>query len=212
MNKRLTLWWVPAAIWLVFSLWYTDLGGPLSDEEVDKAMLYLDGRGISAERRQLMEAFLRNDSGRQFLMVNNIDMNETPPAMPGFDSGASADDYLAHYMEHMYIELLSRASHPVFFGSGLGIVIDVAGIDNALGWDAAALFRYRSRRSFVEIISNPAIGPRHDFKLAAMTKTIAYPVESSLYLSDPRMLLFMLLALISAFIDIALYGQRAKPG
>jgi len=210
MNKRLILWAVPAALWLVFSFWYTDLGGPLSDEEVDEAMLYFDDSGIEPERRKLMEAFLRNDSGRQFLMVNNIDMNENPPPMPGFDPGASADDYMAHYMEHMYTELLSRASHPIFYASGLNITIDVTGIDNAEGWDTAALFRYRSRRTLLEIITNPAIGPRHAFKLAALTKTIAYPVETSLYLSDPRLLLFMLLALISAFIDIALYGRGGK--
>lgn len=76
----------------------------------------------------------------------------------------------------------------------------------------AALFRYRSRRSFLEIITNPDIGPRHEFKLAAMTKTIAYPVESVLYLSDPRLLLFLILALIAAPIDIASYGRSAEKG
>ncbi|MFT5579080.1 MAG: hypothetical protein ACI9WS_001838 [Paraglaciecola psychrophila] len=211
MNKRLILWAVPAVIWLLFSFWYTDLGGPLSDQEVDEAMTFFDSQGIEPKRRQLMQDFLRNDSGRQFLMVNNIDKDEHPPVMPGFSPGASADDYMAHYMEHMYRELLFRASHPIFYASGLNFTIDVAGIDNAEGWDTAVLVRYRSKRTLLEIITNPAIGPRHAFKLAALTKTIAYPVETSLYLSDPRLLLFMLLALIAAFVDIAIYGRPAKP-
>jgi hypothetical protein len=110
----------------------------------------------------------------------------------------------------MYPELFSRACHPVFYASGLGFAADVSGIENAEGWDTAALFRYRSRRSFLEIITNPEIGPRHDFKLAAMTKTIAYPVETSLYLSDPRLLLFLAFGLVTAMIDIFVYG-RGKP-
>ncbi|MEH6558666.1 MAG: hypothetical protein V7708_12765 [Oceanicoccus sp.] len=207
MNKRLLLWGVPSVMWLLFTVWYTDFGGPLSDEEVNKAMAYFDTRGVPPERRRQLQAFFENDSGRQFLMVNNIQMNPNPPPMPGFDAGATSEDYQAHYMEHMYPELLFRACHPVFYASGLGFAADVSGIEDAEGWDTAALFRYRSRRSFLEIITNPEIGPRHDFKLAAMTKTIAYPVETSLYLSDPRLLLFLLFGLVTAMIDIFVYGR-----
>jgi len=211
MNKRLILWGIPAAIWILFTAWYTDFGGPLSDEEVKKAMAYFDARdGLTLKRKQQLQAFFENDSGRQFLMVNNIQMNPSPPTMPGFDADATAEDYSSHYMEHMYPELFSRACHPVFYASGLGFAADVSGIENAEGWDTAALFRYRSRRSFLEIITNPEIGPRHDFKLAAMTKTIAYPVETSLYLSDPRLLLFLAFGLVTAMIDIFVYG-RGKP-
>lgn len=208
MNTRLILWGLPAAVWLVFTLWYTDLGGPLSKAEVAEAMAYFDDRGIAPDRRAAMKAFLANDTGRQFLMVNNIDMNETPPPMEGFGPDATADDYVDHYMEHMYPELLSRACHPAFFGRVAGPAMDISGIEGAESWDQAALFRYRSRRTFVEIVTNPAIGPRHEFKIAAMTKTIAYPVEATLYLSDPRLLLFLVLGLVTAFTDILIYGRK----
>lgn len=155
-----------------------------------------------------MKAFLDNDTGRQFLMVNNIDMSEAPPQMEGFGPEATADDYMNHYMEHMYPELLSRACHPIFFGNAQGITLDVSGIEGAEGWDSVALFRYRSRRSFLEIVTNPAIGPRHEFKLAAMTKTVAYPVEAQLYLSDPRLLLFLVAALLTTVLDILIFGRR----
>lgn len=204
---RKFIWGVPAALWLVFTLWYTDLGGPLTGVEVVDAMAYFDERGIEPERRERMKAFLENDTGRQFLMVNNIDMSEAPPPMEGFGPEATAADYMNHYMEHMYPELLSRASHPIFFGSAQGIVLDVSGIEGAEVWDSAALFRYRSRRTFLEIVTNPAIGPRHDFKLAAMTKTIAYPVEAQLYLSDPRLLLFLVLGFVIALMDILIFGR-----
>ena len=43
-------------------------------------------------------------------------------------------------------------------------------------------------------------GP-HDYKLAALEKTIAYPIETSLYLSDPRFLLALLLIALTALLD-----------
>lgn len=210
MNRRLLLWGIPATVWLLFTIWYTDFGGPLSDEEIAEAMAFIDARGYDAEKRKKLVAFLENDSGRQFLMVNNIDMNENPPPMAGFGADATAADFNAHYMEHMYPELFSRACHPIFYASGLGYAADISGIKGAEGWDKAALFRYRSRRSFLEIITNPDIGPRHEYKLAAMTKTIAYPVETTLYLSDPRLLLFLVFGLVTALLDIMLYGRAIR--
>lgn len=208
MNRRLILWGIPASIWLVFTFWYTDFGGPLSDEEVAEAMAYFDSRGIDPASRGKMKAFLDSDTGRQFLMVNNLDTNETPPPMEGFGPDATASDYMNHYMEHMYPELFSRACHPAFFGSGLGFTADLVGVEGAEGWDSAALFRYRSRRTFLEIVTNPAIGPRHEFKIAALTKTIAYPVEATLYFSDPRLLLFLIFGLVTAVLDILIFGPR----
>ncbi|MBD3646063.1 MAG: hypothetical protein HUJ31_01145, partial [Pseudomonadales bacterium] len=170
MKRRLILWTVPALLWIFFTVWYTDLGGPLTDVEVRDGIALMESRGYDPVRLRKLEAFLRTDSGGQFLMVNNIDLSDDPPPMEGFGPEATADDYVAHYMEHMIPELLSRACHPVFFASGTGYVADLAGIDNAEGWDTAALFRYRSRRDFLSIITHPDIGERHEYKLAALTK------------------------------------------
>ena len=50
------------------------------------------------------------------------------------------------------------------------------------------------------------MGERHAYKLAAMEKTIAYPVEPGLFLSDLRVLLFLLLALAAS-----LFGWLVRP-
>lgn len=208
MNKRMILWGVPVAIWLVFTMWYTDFGGALSDEEVADAMAFFDDRGIEPEFREMMHQFLANDSGRQFIIVNNIDMNETPPPMEGFGPDATSGDYMNHYMEHMYVQLFSRACHPIFAGEGMRFTADLVGIEGGHGWDRGALMRYRSKRTFLEIVMHPDMSSRHDFKVAALTKTIAYPVETQLYYSDPRFLLFLILGLVTALIDILIYGRR----
>ena len=207
MNRRILLWCAPALIWAGFTFWYTDFGGPLSKEEVASAVAYLESSGMEKHRVEAFRTFFEEDTGRQFLMVNNIDINDHPPRMEGFGADATAGDYMDHYMEHMYPELFARACHPVFYATGLGLNVDVSGIEGAEGWDTAALFRYRSRRSFAEIITNPEIGPRHEFKLAAMTKTIAYPVETVLNLSDPRFLLFLIFGFVVAILDILLFRR-----
>ena len=210
MTTRQVFWGIPICIWLLFTYWYTDFGGPLSEAEVAEGIALLAAENYDAERLADIEAFLRRDTGRQFLMVNNIDMNETPPEMPGFGPDATASALIDHYMEHMYKELLKRACHPIFFGNGLGIVVDLDGVDGpaASGWDSAALFRYRSRRSLLEVITHPQMQERHDYKLAAMTKTIAYPVEPRLYVSDLRFILFLALGLVAAFIDNLVFRRR----
>ena len=208
MSKRLLLWLSPAILYALFVIWYTDFGGPLSDEEVDNFVAVLEERGGNPETIAKIEGFLRNDSGRQFLMLNALDMNENPPDVEGAEPGENADQLMARYMEHMIPELLKRASHPVILGDAVYTAIDVVGIDNAEQWTGGAMFRYRSRRTFMEIVSHPAIADKHEFKLAALDKTIAYPIETQIYFGDPRLILGLFLLAVTALLDIALFKLK----
>lgn len=208
MSKRLILWLSPAILYALFVAWYTDFGGPLSDEEVDNFIAVLDERGGNPEIIAKIEGFLRNDSGRQFLMLNALDMNDNPPDVDGAEPGENADQLMARYMEHMIPELLKRASHPVILGDAVYTAIDVVGIDNAEQWTGGAMFRYRSRRTFMEIVSHPAMAGKHEFKLAALDKTIAYPIETQIYFGDPRLILGLFLLAVTALLDIALFKPK----
>ena len=210
MSKRLLLWLSPAIFYALFVAWYTDFGGPLSDEEVDNFVAVLEERGGNPETIAKIEGFLRNDSGRQFLMLNALDMNDNPPDVDGAEPGENADQLMARYMEHMIPELLKRASHPVILGDAVYTAIDVVGIDNAEQWTGGAMFRYRSRRTFMEIVSHPAMAGKHEFKLAALDKTIAYPIETQIYFGDPRLLLGLLLLAVTALLDIALFRTKKE--
>lgn len=212
MTRRKLLWLTPAAIWLLFTYWYTDFGGPLTEEEISVGLEEVKSRGYDAETIAQLETFLRNDTGRQFLMVNNIDMNDNPPQMPGFGPDATASDYVNHYMEHMFPQLLKRACHPIFLSAGVNFVSDVTGVGDAAasGWDSAALLRYRSRRSFLEIVAHSDTQSRHDYKNAGMSKTIAYAVEPTIYVSDLRFVLLLVLGLVTALADILVFGRQRK--
>lgn len=201
MSNRAKRWLGAAVIYGAFTLWYTDFGGPVSSNEIEQWKQTMSSNGVSQQTIEYYEKFLREDTGRQFLMINNIDMNENPPTVKGADPGESAQQLMGRYMEHMFKQMLARASHPVIIGSAPFTTIDLVGIENAESWDQGALFRYKSRRAFMQIISHPSMGGRHHFKVAALDKTIAYPVEPQLYLGDLRLILGLLILALTALID-----------
>ena len=192
-------------IYSSFFIWYTDFGGKLTDDEIQyygnkfESNALKDGRVLEPRIKELLQNFMKEDSGKQFIMVNVIDMSENPTFPDGTVSDESADNLMNEYMEHMYGEILKRASHPVFMGSSVNNSMDLVGIENAEVWETAALFRYKSRRAFLEIVTHPDMNSKHKYKIAALEKTIAFPVETQLYLGDPRLLLgfiFLILGLL----------------
>ena len=88
--------------------------------------------------------------------------------------------------------LFARASHPVIAGDAIFTAMDIVGIEGAESWDSAGLVRYRSKRDLLEIASNPAFGEKHDYKVAALEKTIAFPITTRMNLGDPRLILGLL--------------------
>jgi hypothetical protein len=208
MNKRAQAWLISALVYAAFVIWYTDFGGPLSDAEVDAFVSTMEARDTDPALVASLERFFRNDTGRQFLMVNAIDMNDNPPDVEGAAPGENADQLMDRYLEHMFPELLKRASHPVIVGEAVHTALDTLGIEGAEQWTDAAMFRYRSRRSFMEIIVNPEFSGKHDFKHAALDKTLAYPIETSLYLGDLRLLLGLFLLAVTALLDNLLLSSR----
>ena len=211
-------WLILGSVYIVFFFWYTDIEGALSQEEIQGFLNkheqnIIDNRSSpNLEELQLRMDFLRRfmeeDSGRQFIMVNNIEMDPDPGDVPGANSGESADELLSRYMEHMWPNLLKRASHPIFGGNAISQSMDLVGIEGAETWDQMALMRYKSRRAFMEIVTHPNMMDRHDFKVAAMQKTIAYPVEPFAYFSDLRIILGMLMVIIGLSIQLILISKK----
>ena len=213
MNRTRTIvWLIPALLWGSFAFWYTNTGGPLTDEEIASYLARMEsvGRregaqpGDQALSLAQLKEFMESDTGNSLIMVNLLDLAENPPPIPGAPKDLTARDMLDHYMEFMYPELLSRASHPIYAGRAIAPAMDLSGIEGAENWTTGALLRYRGRRDLLEIATNPLFYERHDFKMAALTKTIAFPVESMLYYADPRFILALLLFSITALIDLFL--------
>ena len=208
MSKNKKNWLIISVIYAAFFSWYTNLGGELSAEEIEFFLAQVEKNAevnnhpFSKDRYNRLKNFMEEDTGKQFIMVNNIDINENPGFVEGAKEGDTADDLLNRYMEYMTPALLKRASHPIFMGYVVNSSMDVFGIDNAETWDRAALMRYKSRRAMMEIATNPVFFGKHDFKIEALEKTIAYPVEPLLYLSDLRLLLFLIFLNLGLILQI----------
>ena len=208
MTIRKLLWLIPLVLYLVFAYWYTNTGGPLKPEEIRSFTQKAIDAGLQPDWIEPLHAFMSSDTGRQFFMVNVIDLNEDPPDVEGAEPGESASQLMGRYMEYMYPALFRRASHPVFFASAVNSSLDLVGIEGAEDWSLVFVMRYRSRRDLVEIATDPEFSSRHDFKVAALTKTIAYPTESRIYMSDPRFLLALILIALVALTDIVAFGRK----
>ena len=199
------IWIGIVVIYAGFFFWYTDIGGKLDGEEIEFFLEKIEenasANSVDLIQISFIKRFMEEDTGRQFLMVNNIDMDEDPEDVEGAEPGESAESLLDRYMEHMYSQLIKRACHPVFAGYAIHPSMDIVGIEGAEIWDQAALMRYKSRRAFMEVVTHPNMLSKHEFKVAALEKTVAYPVETILYPSDPRFLLALMLIILGLFIQ-----------
>ena len=208
------VWLVLAVLYVAFFYWYTSFGGPLTPEEIDHYVGLMQARdpqarGRSAEDVAGVRRFLEADTGDDFVMVNVIELREPPSPVEGVPRSETAGQMLARYMEYMWPALLSRACHPVLMGMAAGPAMDLMGVedlDRAGDWSQAGMMRYRSRRDLLDIATNPEFAGRHEFKVAAMAKTIAYPIDPWFHLGDPRILL-ALLFLVVGFAWQSFYRQ-----
>lgn len=197
MTRLRWIWLSTALLYGVFFSWYTSFGGPLTEQEIDKYLSYFEQRGVEPEQKRALEQFMRSDTGDDFAMINVIDMYATPLQVRGVEPGESSSDVLDKYMQYMYPALFARASHPVFVGDAATSALESMNAPGMRQWTQSALMRYRSRRDMMEITTNPAFSGSHEFKEAAMRKTIAFPLDPWSQLGDPRLVLALILGLIA---------------
>lgn len=204
------IWLTLGIVYCVFFYWYTSFGGPLTAAEIERYLGYFEQRDPppSAEMLAILERFMREDTGDDFVMLNVIDLYETPLPVEGVAPGDSSAEVLNRYMAYMYPALFSRASHPVLFGEAANVAMDLMNAPGMGSWTQGAAMRYRSRRDMLEITTNPAFSGSHAFKVAALEKTIAFPLDPWFQLGDPKLVLALLLGLIGALASWRLAARR----
>ena len=192
------VWSVLAVIYAAFFSWYTSFGGPLTSEEVAWYLAELERVGQPPEDIEGIRGFLENDTGDDFVMLNIVDYREPPLVVEGAPPAEHAQEMVDRYMEFMIPALFARACHPVMLGTGANAAMDLMGIEveDIEVWDQGVLMRYRSRRDLMDILSKPEFAGRHEFKVAAIQKTIAFPLDPWFHLGDPRILLAPMILMI----------------
>ncbi len=208
--RRAAPWLVAFAAYALFRLWYDGIASPLSPAEIDRYGARLAERGLPAERVARLREFLARDTGRDFAMANFIALHDSLAPVGDLRPGASGRDALDRYMAHMTPALLARASHPVLGGEAAASAIEVWGLEGAERWSMVGVVRYRSRRDMIEIATDPRFRDAHVYKLAAMEKTIAVPLDPYFEAGGPRIVVALAL-LAGASLAHAALARRAAP-
>jgi hypothetical protein len=195
-TRRLAPWLAAALLYALFRLWYDGFPSPLTPTEVDGYVANMTERGFPPERIALLRKFLSEDTGDDFVMVNLIEFRAAPESVGDMKPGESGREVLDRYMAYMTPALLARASHPILGGGTAANAIESWGLAGAERWSMAGVVRYRSRRDMIEIASDPRFRDAHVYKIAAMEKTVAVPVDPYFVAGGPRVV--SLLALIAA--------------
>lgn len=204
MRATRVTWAALVAVYLAFFAWYTSFDGPLGPDEVERyvALMAEQNPDATPEQRAALRAFLAADTGDDFVMWNTIEMRATPLAVDGVDPGDTSDEVIGRYMQYMWPALLGRACHPVFLAAAAAPALEMFGMSEGRTWTRGAGMRYRSRRDMMDIATNPAFHGAHQFKIASMEKTFAFPGDPWFHLGDPRLLLGLVLLPVGLLVQL----------
>ncbi len=199
------MWFGIVAFYTLFWVWYTGIGGPLTQQEVDMYMERVERLVSDPEHIAQVRKFLEEDPGGDFLMVNLIQLRDRPLRVGAVTpEESSMDVVMNHYMSYMTLAMALRASHPVLGGDAASAAVDRWGIENGEIWSLSAVFRWRSRRDFMETVTHSQFETAHQYKEAAMQKTISLPIDPALQLAGPRMLMALFLIAVGAVMHLLL--------
>jgi len=126
---------------------------------------------------QTFRTFLEQDDGKEFVMLNLVQLHEDEVMHPLSGEPVNPSELLGEYFGPFSLALLNRGGHPVFQAQTVGGNIDSWNAENNLGFGVAAMMRYKSRRDLVELVIDPAFADGHIYKLAAIERTISYPTQ-----------------------------------
>jgi len=197
-------WILLGVLYGIFFFWYTSFEGPLTEEEVAYFSRVIENSPGGQERLERWQGFMQTDTGDDFAVWNAIDLLDTPRPVAGALPGESAQQVLDRYSTPFMSKALTRAGHVVMLGFSAGRAIDLWGLEGAENWDQGALIRYRSRRDLLEIFEEITADESgiHAFKVAAMEKTLAFPLDPWFQLGDPRLVLGLLFLIIALLLQL----------
>tara|TARA_Y100000385_G_C13103756_1_gene646146 strand:+ start:319 stop:978 length:660 start_codon:yes stop_codon:yes gene_type:complete len=200
-------WSVAFLIYLLFSVWHGALEGPLTPQEIDHyASEY---QKIYPDRdTQRLRALMASDNGKPLYMVNAIKLYDTPQLINGKKAGNSSSEILDTYTKHVFSFLLKHGSYPLYSGNTTFDAVERWGLDDVDEWSSGAVVRYRSMRTMMKMSTDPSFAQFHDYKIAAMEKTIAFPTTSVLTLGGLSIIFPLLLIIICLLIQLRINFKK----
>lgn len=207
-KKSIITWSVLAIVFILFLAWNGAFDKPLSENEIDEYIKKFSELNPDANSERLRE-YMEADDGKPVIMVNAIKLYDTPQPIDGVQAYETSQEALNDYMSFVLPYLLKRGSYPIFSGASLYDSLEVWGIENAEEWTSAALMRYKSRRVMMEMSTDSAFDEFHDSKIAAIEKTVVFPVSSDIHLFDPAIIVGAALIIIGLISQLIIYRKHS---
>ena len=204
---------VPIAYGL-FSLWYFNWQGPITQPEVEHFMAqFAEQEGSRYTEEATFRRFLEQDDGSAFTMLNQVQIYEDDIPHPVTGEMIPGRALLANYFEPFAWALFMRGGHPVFQARTVGGFIDSWNADDNLSFSGTAMMRYRSRRDIAELVMDPKFADGHVYKIAAIERTVSYPTQIIMNGSmPPHIWVFVVLMLLASLAqNVAHWRQRQNP-
>ena len=147
------------------------------------------------QQRENVRQFFLNDDGKDFVMVNLLDLKS-----PREESRKK----LSAYQKIFLGALLRKAGHPVMIAMAASGNIENVACDHADGWGAAGMIRYRSRRDLMDMLPATIGSKHHHLKLESLERTFAFPASPWFMFGGPRIVAALGIALLAALAHLAI--------
>lgn len=204
------IWMFAILVCVMFGAWYFNWRGALSPSDVEQYMAQVNSNpNISAEQRATVHAFLSNDDGKEFVMLNVIKFHGSKQPHPITGEPTAPLKLLSEYQKHFLGNLFKSAGHPLYVAWKNGGYIDTFGQAETPEYSLASMVRYRSRRDFADAIVNTGFTGAHAYKAAAIEHTFNFPTQMKrIGVWGPGRIIPLLLVLLAAFAHIAIISFR----
>lgn len=197
---------------LAFYSWHNPLRGPLNDAEIDAFMAkQAEDVGTNWTDEEAFEAFLRNDDGRPFVMINLMEYRQTAqyPEGSALDADLSGKEAGTLYGQSVLPQLLLRGSYPLARADRHTTIINSVG-QTAGEFESFAMVRYRSRRDLIDMLSSDAFRSANDHKWASLENTLVAPSQSAPSFSFIGVVPWFLFLGIGVTVGMTIRNRRAS--
>ena len=189
----IVIWIIALSLYALFWLWYCGVKGRLSKHEVEIFISSFEAKGLSERALSNIREFLEQDDGREFFMVNLLEIKS-----PKRESQKLLMGYFKKFMSGM----IPRGGHPLFLAQAAAKNIENLNCEHADDWSSVGIIRYRSRRDFAQIVLKTFGSEHHSDKLLSLKKTLAFPSITTLFFGSPKIIIALVLGLAAAVTQV----------
>ena len=189
----IAVWIIALSLYALFWLWYCGVKGSLSKHEVEIFISSFEAKGLSESALLNIREFLEQDDGREFFMVNLLEIKS-----PKRESQKLLMGYFKKFMSGM----IPRGGHPLFLAKAAARNIENLNCEHADNWSSAGIIRYRSRRDFAQTVLKTFGSEHHSDKLLSLKKTLAFPSTTTLFFGSPKIIIALVLGLAAAVTQV----------